>query len=352
MAEQQQNKQQDRPDEELVLITKQVKIGLSNYRITLEKSQPNVIYKLCLAILQQYSFFNAFIANNDVPKIYMQPFCHTVTYNVEDQTYFFTLDNQVFEVNADLLYGALQITPKDPDHPFVQPPPENEIISFIKNLGYPGPLTQIDAVLGNLKFTNKGEKDLIYGMAIPLKMMSDEIKASADYLNYLAKSMGTQPDKEEAYREIIIEETGQLEEVADTVDSEEIEDEEDRLIRRQTGVVIGRQVHKDSDEENLDHSKKLKGIKTLPAAAQFMIDMKKSRKRMWHSIGKGPYERPMIPDTDNTTLQIIEPLSKMTEIKKKQYMADVKVMNYPLQAIPNDIYNSVDACKNAKQMWE
>ncbi|GKA36067.1 hypothetical protein Tco_0722558 [Tanacetum coccineum] len=29
-----------------------------------------------------------------------------------------------------------------------------------------------------------------------------------------------------------------------------------------------------------------------------------------------------------------------------------KVMNYLLQAIPNDIYNLVDACKNAKEMWQ
>nr|GFB21337.1 hypothetical protein [Tanacetum cinerariifolium] len=42
----------------------------------------------------------------------------------------------------------------------------------------------------------------------------------------------------------------------------------------------------------------------------------------------------------------------MTEGNKNQYIADVKVMNYFLQAIPNDIYNSVDACKNAKDMWE
>ncbi|GJV79321.1 hypothetical protein Tco_1515191 [Tanacetum coccineum] len=42
----------------------------------------------------------------------------------------------------------------------------------------------------------------------------------------------------------------------------------------------------------------------------------------------------------------------MTEGNKKQYIANVKVMNYLLQAIPNDIYNSVDACKNAKDMWE
>ncbi|GJR58601.1 retrovirus-related pol polyprotein from transposon TNT 1-94 [Tanacetum coccineum] len=42
----------------------------------------------------------------------------------------------------------------------------------------------------------------------------------------------------------------------------------------------------------------------------------------------------------------------MTAGNKSQYIADVKVMNYLLQAIPNDIYNSVVACKNAKEMWK
>ncbi|GJY35065.1 hypothetical protein Tco_0420443 [Tanacetum coccineum] len=68
--------------------------------------------------------------------------------------------------------------------------------------------------------------------------------------------------------------------------------------------------------------------------------------------------RPMIPDPNGvvningTVKQILEPFSKMTEGNKKQYIADVKVMNYLLQAIPNDIYNSVDACKNDKETWE
>ncbi|GKC10258.1 hypothetical protein Tco_1001868 [Tanacetum coccineum] len=51
----------------------------------------------------------------------------------------------------------------------------------------------------------------------------------------------------------------------------------------------------------------------------------------------------MIANPDKPTEQILEPLSKMTEGNKKQYTADVRVMNYLLQAIPNDIYNSVDA---------
>ncbi|GJV65058.1 hypothetical protein Tco_1475886 [Tanacetum coccineum] len=60
----------------------------------------------------------------------------------------------------------------------------------------------------------------------------------------------------------------------------------------------------------------------------------------------------MIPNPDKPTEHILEPLFKMTEGNKKQYIADVRVMNYLLQAIPNDIYNSMDACKNDKDMWE
>ncbi|GJR64130.1 hypothetical protein Tco_0010195 [Tanacetum coccineum] len=79
---------------------------------------------------------------------------------------------------------------------------------------------------------------------------------------------------------------------------------------------------------------------------------------MWNSIQNGPYMRLMIPDPNGakningTMKQILEPLSKMIEGNKKQYIANGKVMNYFLQAIPNDIYNSVDACKNAKEMWK
>nr|GEY46847.1 hypothetical protein [Tanacetum cinerariifolium] len=73
---------------------------------------------------------------------------------------------------------------------------------------------------------------------------------------------------------------------------------------------------------------------------------------MWHSIQHGPYQIPMVPNLANPQEDILEPLSKMTEDDKKKYIADVKVMNYILQAIPNDIYNSVDACANAHEMWK
>ncbi|GKD63692.1 hypothetical protein Tco_1305800 [Tanacetum coccineum] len=85
---------------------------------------------------------------------------------------------------------------------------------------------------------------------------------------------------------------------------------------------------------------------------RFLDNKLEDGERMWNSIQKRPYKRPMIPNPYNDQQTIFEPLSKMTEGNKKQYIVDVKVMNYLLQAIPNDIYNSVDACKNAKDMWE
>ncbi|GJX81069.1 hypothetical protein Tco_0329218 [Tanacetum coccineum] len=72
MAEQQEIQQQDHLDEELVPVNDQVRIGLSNFRIALEKQQPYVIYKLCLEILRQYSFFKAFTGTDDHASNLMQ----------------------------------------------------------------------------------------------------------------------------------------------------------------------------------------------------------------------------------------------------------------------------------------
>ncbi|GJS31628.1 hypothetical protein Tco_0492248 [Tanacetum coccineum] len=76
---------------------------------------------------------------------------------------------------------------------------------------------------------------------------------------------------------------------------------------------------------------------------KFLDNKLKDGERMWNSIQNGSYKWPMIPNPDNDKEAILEPLSKMTEGNKKQYIVDVKVMNYLLQAIPNGIYNAVDA---------
>nr|GEX56513.1 hypothetical protein [Tanacetum cinerariifolium] len=71
---------------------------------------------------------------------------------------------------------------------------------------------------------------------------------------------------------------------------------------------------------------------------------------MRDSIFKGPYKRKDIPDPNNELETIPKPISKMSKPNKEQYFADIRMMNYILQRIPNDIYNSIDACPYAKQM--
>ncbi|GJV55410.1 hypothetical protein Tco_1456415 [Tanacetum coccineum] len=147
--EQDKQQQQNLLNVELVPINEQVKIPTSNFRIALEKIQPDVIYKVCLDILKQYSFYNDFTATADAPEIYMQRFWYTITYDLTTKAFFFTMGDKHEQISKRHL-------------------------SFHH-------VIKIDTTLGNLKFVNKGSKEPIIGMAIPIVMLNDDIKASAEY---------------------------------------------------------------------------------------------------------------------------------------------------------------------------
>ncbi|GKF00593.1 hypothetical protein Tco_0027516, partial [Tanacetum coccineum] len=57
---------------------------------------------------------------------------------------------------------------------------------------------------------------------------------------------------------------------------------------------------------------------------RFLENKEEDGEKMWYSITKGPYVRPMIPDPDDPRNQIPEPLSKMTKANRKRYTADAK----------------------------
>ncbi|GJU92906.1 putative ribonuclease H-like domain-containing protein [Tanacetum coccineum] len=161
----------------------------------------------------------------------------------------------------------------------------------------------------NLQVYNKGAKDLIYGMVIPLEMMSDEIKASADYLNYLAKCMGTQPAKGQG--KWLLSKKG-VEVVMEKIETVRI------AKKKRTEIVIkesgqSKEVAYTSDEGTLDHSKKKKGIKTLSTAAQYMLDMKTATKASKNDYKiqqhlKGPSEgsgvNPKVPESDDEKIEV------------------------------------------------
>ncbi|GJU85101.1 hypothetical protein Tco_1292647 [Tanacetum coccineum] len=85
---------------------------------------------------------------------------------------------------------------------------------------------------------------------------------------------------------------------------------------------------------------------------RFLENKREGGELMKHSIFEGSYKKKDIPDSNNELKTIYEPISKMSAQNKAQYFADIMVMKYILQGIPNDINNSVDACLDAQTIWK
>nr|GEV87416.1 hypothetical protein [Tanacetum cinerariifolium] len=123
-------------------------------------------------------------------------------------------------------------------------------------------------------------------MAILVVMLNDDIKAYAEYLEYLAKSGGVAPVKtrvkglltkqgveinmervsihKRRRSKTVTEEVGQYKGINDDeVNYEETKEDKEPLVKtRPRGIAIGGEAHRESKEERVNHSKKLKGLET------------------------------------------------------------------------------------------
>ncbi|GJV42127.1 retrovirus-related pol polyprotein from transposon TNT 1-94 [Tanacetum coccineum] len=90
--------------------------------------------------LKNTNFFQALTASANVPAIYLQQFWKTMSYNDKTGVYSCQLDEQWFDLSADLLRKALAITPVNPAHPFELPPSGDTVLDFVNELGYPEPV--------------------------------------------------------------------------------------------------------------------------------------------------------------------------------------------------------------------
>ncbi|GJR75263.1 hypothetical protein Tco_0087628 [Tanacetum coccineum] len=183
-----------RTDEQILPRSAWLQIGKSNLLFDAQKIQKNPIFQISVDILRNTNFFRAFSASASVPAIYIQQFWNTMKYDEKTGVYCCQVDEQWFNISADLIRKALDITPVDPAHPFELPPTgDTESNSFLdqlvlneQNLAVtnPGHLGSANAVgnvhrrpeslrhlpgddflLGNLKFIPKGETDEVFRMA-------------------------------------------------------------------------------------------------------------------------------------------------------------------------------------------
>ncbi|GJT48374.1 hypothetical protein Tco_0974531 [Tanacetum coccineum] len=128
--------QQQALDDELVAPANRLKIGKSNLRLSSDLKSKEPTLQVVLDALKLTLFYNAFEISANVPKIYMQEFWVTVTRHHSFLR--FKINGKSHTVNVDNFRDMLKICPKIPGQKFEEPSLEEDILSFIKDLGHTG----------------------------------------------------------------------------------------------------------------------------------------------------------------------------------------------------------------------
>ncbi|GKA14663.1 hypothetical protein Tco_0694309, partial [Tanacetum coccineum] len=138
-----------RTDEQIVPRSQWLQIGKSNLLFDAQKIQKNPIFQISVDILRNTNFFRAFSASASVPAVYIQQFWNSMKYDEKTGVYCCQVDEQWFNLSADLFRKALDITPVDPAHPFELPPTGDTVIDFVNQLGYPEPVEFVSNICVN-----------------------------------------------------------------------------------------------------------------------------------------------------------------------------------------------------------
>ncbi|GKC81418.1 retrovirus-related pol polyprotein from transposon TNT 1-94, partial [Tanacetum coccineum] len=105
-------------------------------KIEFSKLQRETTYQVTLDALKLSLCYPAFLITADVPDVYMHQFWNTIKKIKDTYAYRFKLDKQKFRIDTEVFREILQICPRLPNQDFIEPPSEEEMVPFIKELGY------------------------------------------------------------------------------------------------------------------------------------------------------------------------------------------------------------------------
>nr|GEX88027.1 integrase, catalytic region, zinc finger, CCHC-type, peptidase aspartic, catalytic [Tanacetum cinerariifolium] len=155
-----------RVDDQILPHIRWILIGKSNCYLDLEKSQSNPIYKIAVDLLKNTNFFRAFTASSNLPSIYIQQFWDTILYDKKAGCYKCQLDEQCIRFTKPIIHHLQR------KHRF-HPRPNS-----------PLHMSNEEPVLRYLKFSAKGTKREIFGMTIPSRLITTNIREASYYQEY------------------------------------------------------------------------------------------------------------------------------------------------------------------------
>ncbi|GJV65292.1 hypothetical protein Tco_1476120 [Tanacetum coccineum] len=128
--------QQQALDNALVPREQRLMIGSCNYKLSTIFKPNEPTFQVVLDVLSLTPFYPAFLITASVPAVYMHEFWATASY--QKHSIRFKLNTKSYYFDLDTFRNMLQMCPKFPGQTFVDPPFEEEILTFIRELGYSG----------------------------------------------------------------------------------------------------------------------------------------------------------------------------------------------------------------------
>ncbi|GJR91211.1 hypothetical protein Tco_0215222 [Tanacetum coccineum] len=121
-------------DDALVTPTNRLKIGKCNHRLSSTLKSNEHTPQVVLDALKLTLFYKAFQITANVTEIYMQEFWATVS--IHHKSLHFKINDKSHTLNLENFKYMLQIFPRLTGQKFEDPPFEEEILSFIRDLGH------------------------------------------------------------------------------------------------------------------------------------------------------------------------------------------------------------------------
>nr|GEX79141.1 hypothetical protein [Tanacetum cinerariifolium] len=132
-------------DNSLVAPEKRLKTKKCNARIAFRKPQREETYQVTLDALKLSPCYPAFLITAEVPEVYMHQFWNTIKKVKDTDAYRFKLDKK-FRVDTEVFHEILHICPRILNQDFIASPSEEELVTFIQELGYSGKCDMLSAI--------------------------------------------------------------------------------------------------------------------------------------------------------------------------------------------------------------
>nr|GEW60321.1 retrovirus-related Pol polyprotein from transposon TNT 1-94 [Tanacetum cinerariifolium] len=170
-------------DDALVSHVNRLKIGKCNHRLSFDLKLNEPTTQVVLDALKLTPFYNAFQITANVPEIYMQEFWATVS--IHHNSLRFMMNDKSYTLNIKNFRDMLLICARLQGQKFKDPPFEEEICSFIRDLGD----------TREINFLTDVNDTQIYGEILNDVLTNQEMLDSKAYKEYYVVASGAKPPK-------------------------------------------------------------------------------------------------------------------------------------------------------------